>query len=44
MLMELEKATGTRIDEGQFAQARTVADLVRSQPATQLKDGGFRIP
>jgi long-chain acyl-CoA synthetase len=29
LLMELEQRTGTRIDESQFAQARTVADLTR---------------
>jgi long-chain acyl-CoA synthetase len=33
LLMELEQRTGSRIDETQFAQARTVADLMRVQPA-----------
>ncbi|MDQ1471253.1 MAG: long-chain acyl-CoA synthetase [Bryobacterales bacterium] len=40
LLMELEQRTGTRIDELQFAQARTVADLTRpsttsAPPATE---------
>jgi long-chain acyl-CoA synthetase len=33
LLMELEKVTGTRIEEGQFATAKTVADLTRPQVA-----------
>ena len=44
LLMELEKATGTRIDEAQFAQARTVADLARPQPANAVQDEAFEFP
>jgi long-chain acyl-CoA synthetase len=44
LLMELEKATGTRIDEGQFAQARTVADLARPNVAASLPDDDFEFP
>jgi len=35
LLMELEQRTGTAIDESQFAQARTVADLSHLPPAVQ---------
>jgi long-chain acyl-CoA synthetase len=34
LLMELEQRTGARIDESQFAQARTVADLTRPSTAS----------
>ncbi len=44
LLMELEKATGTRIDEGQFAQARTVADLARPRTAVAAPDDSFDFP
>jgi long-chain acyl-CoA synthetase len=41
--MELEKATGTRIDETQFATARTVADLTRT-PSTAAPEPPFEFP
>jgi long-chain acyl-CoA synthetase len=44
LLMELEKATGTRIDEAQFAHARTVADLARPQSAPVTQDESFEFP
>ena len=34
LMMELEQRTGTPIDESQFANARTVADLARIQPTS----------
>jgi long-chain acyl-CoA synthetase len=34
LLMELEQRTGSRMDETQFAQARTIADLTRAPSTT----------
>jgi long-chain acyl-CoA synthetase len=44
LMMELEKATGTRIDEGQFAQAKTVADLTRTPTAAASAPEAFDFP
>jgi long-chain acyl-CoA synthetase len=41
--MELEKATGTRIDEGQIATAKTVAELTHARPASGV-DEAFDFP
>ena len=43
LLMELEKATGTRIDETQLATARTVADLTRT-PQSAAPEPPFEFP
>jgi long-chain acyl-CoA synthetase len=39
LLMEIEQRTGTRIDESQFAGARTVGDLAHAEPATAPAEG-----
>jgi long-chain acyl-CoA synthetase len=45
LLMELEQRTGSRIDEAQFAQAHTVADLTRAPgKAAPPTDGTFAFP
>jgi len=43
LLMELEKATGTRIDETQLATARSIADLTRT-PSTAVPEPAFEFP
>ena len=43
LLMELEKTTGTRIDEGQLATARSVAELTRA-PLAAAPEAPFEFP
>ncbi len=43
LVMEIEKATGTRIDESQFATARSVADLTRN-PIAAAPEAPFEFP
>lgn len=45
LLMELEKRTGTPIDETSFANARTVADLAHAKPAPSgVQEDTFEFP
>ncbi len=45
LLMELEKRTGTSIDEASFANARTVADLAHAKPAASaVTEAPFEYP
>jgi long-chain acyl-CoA synthetase len=44
LLMELEQRTAARIDETQFVNARTVADLARVQPGAAGPEGALEFP
>jgi long-chain acyl-CoA synthetase len=44
LLMELEQRAGVSLDEEQFANAKTVADLTRMQPATAATVEDFEFP
>ncbi len=44
LLTELERRAGVSLDEEQFANARTVGDLVRAQPATAAAVDDFDFP
>jgi long-chain acyl-CoA synthetase len=45
LMMELEKRTGTAIDESQFAAAHTISDLARVQPASAVAgENEFEFP
>lgn len=43
LAMEIEKSTGARIDESQFATARTIADLTRN-PVAAAPEAPFEFP
>jgi long-chain acyl-CoA synthetase len=44
LLMELEQRAGVSLDEEQFANAKTVGDLARAQPATAAAVDDFEFP
>ncbi len=44
LLMELERRSGTSIDEASFANARTVADLAHAKPAGNVPEEPFDFP
>jgi len=44
LLTELERRAGVSLDEKQFANARTVGDLARAQPATAAAVDDFEFP